>query len=456
MSLKRVKDHNYRITMKKITYILGLIIVFSSLTKAQSTEAWTLQKCISYAHENNIDIKRQELNKEFNENEYKQSKNNRLPDLNFNTDAQFNNGLLFDETSNSTSFGNTYSVNSGLRSSAALFEGLSKANAIKKNKYSLLSSEQDIKMMENEIMLQITKKFMQILYDEALLEVTKEQAALSQLQVDRTQKLVDAGKVALGNLLEMKSQASREALNVTLQENNVALAKLELAQLLDLEDVASFEIESPEIPELTEFLLENPSAIYMNALNLMPQIESQNLMVTSKEYELKEAKGKLLPSLYAFGGLRSQAFFYEDRSNISFMDQYSDNRTGYLGVSLNVPIFNRFQTRTNINNVQIRLNDQRYQLQNEKLKLRKEIQLAYADASSAYKQYIASEEAVKSYEESFSYTQKRFDVGMVNSVDYKVAKTEYTKAQLDLLQAKYEYILRTKVLDFYNGKPIQL
>ena len=180
------------------------------------------------------------MNKELNENEFKQSKFDLLPDLNFNSNAELKSASNNSQVGGASYDGNTKSINSSLSSRVSLFEGFAKQNAIKKNRYALLSSEQDIKTMENEIMLQITKKFMQILYDEALLGVTKEQYEVSKLQVERTQKSVDAGKLALGNLLEIKSQSAREALNVTQQENNVLLAKLDLAQLLDLDDVTAF------------------------------------------------------------------------------------------------------------------------------------------------------------------------------------------------------------------------
>ena len=142
--------------------------------------------------------------------------------------------------------------------------------------------------------------------------------------------------------------------------------------------------------------------------------------------------------------------------NTSIGDQWDRTRSSYLGLSLRIPIFSRLQTRTNVSNAKIGLTDAQYQLELEKQNLRKDIQQAYVDARSSYNKYLSSEKAVESFKESFRYTEKKFNVGMVNSVDYNVSKTDFTRAQSDLLQAKYEYILRTKILDFYKGIPIEL
>ena len=323
----------------------------------------------------------------------------------------------------------------------------------------LLQALEDNEKTKNDIALQITAQYMQILFDKELLAVAKEQYETSKLQVDRTQKLVDAGSVAMGNLLEIKSQAAKEALNVTQQENNLNLNILTLAQLLDLENPLNFAIETPAIPELDAFTPAGPENIYQTALEIMPEIKSSEFYVTSSEYDLKIAKGNYYPTISLGANIGANANWLTDDPdgyNRPLWEQFKSTRNTYVGASLSIPIFNRLQARNGVANAKLGLQDANYQLQSAKLALRKEIQQAYADAIAAYKQFLSSEEAVDSYKESFRYTEKKFNVGLVNSVDYNVSKTDFTRAQSDLLQAKYSYILRTKILDFYKGIPIEL
>ncbi|MBS2098140.1 TolC family protein [Carboxylicivirga linearis] len=441
--------------------LFGFVIALASITSssAQEVKQWSLLECINYAHENNITVKRQLLNAEYQANVLKQSKLNMLPNLNASVSGSFNFGYTWIQQEAQNVEVNTRSLSSGLSSNVALFEGLTRQNTIKKNQYLLMQALEDNEKTKNDIALQITAQYMQILFDKELLAVAKEQYETSKLQVDRTQKLVDAGSVAMGNLLEIKSQAAKEALNVTQQENNLNLNILTLAQLLDLENPLDFAIETPTIPELEAFTPAGPENIYQTALEIMPEIKSSEHYVTSSEYDLKIAKGNYYPTISLGANIGANANWLADDPdgyNRPLWEQFKSTRNTYIGASLSIPIFNRLQARNGVANAKLGLQDANYQLQSAKLALRKEIQQAYADATAAYKNFLSSEEAVDSYKESFRYTEKKFNVGLVNSVDYNVSKTDFTKAQSDLLQAKYSYILRTKILDFYKGIPIEL
>jgi len=444
--------------IRKAFFAIAALGLFAAGVNAQeqSTEQWSLEQCINYAHENNITIKRQQLNVEYRQNQLKQSKYDMLPDLNADLSARLSYGLSWDPVKKDNYDQTSHNVTPSLSSRASLFEGLSKKKAVQKEKYNLLSAEEDIKKVENDIMLSITRQYLQILFDKELLNVAKEQHEVSKLQMERTKKLVDAGSQAMGSFLEIKSQAAKEALNVTQQENNLGISILNLAQLLDLESPIGFDVQSPTIPEMGEFTPDLPRSIYATAVEIMPEIKSSEYGVESKENELMEVKGSYYPKLYLSGGWNSGAYYSEGGEDNKLFTQLKDNRQYYMGLTLSIPIFNKFRVRTGVQNTQISLNDARFKLEADKLTLRKEIQQAYADALASYKKYLASEEAVDSYKESFRYTEKKFNVGLVNSVDYNVAKTDFTRAQSDLLQAKYEYVLRTKILDFYRGIPIQL
>ncbi|WP_439181475.1 TolC family protein [Carboxylicivirga taeanensis] len=450
--------------LRKSLIALACIILITLTTKAQDSlkqvwgenkKQWSLLECINYAHENNITIQRQAINTEYQENVLKQSKRNQLPDLNASIGAQYNSGFNWTENGGAT-LSNSQRYNSNLSSNVSVFEGLNKQNTIKRNKVDLLAALEDMEKTKNDIGLQITGHYLQILFNKELLNVAKEQYETSQLQMDRTKKLVDAGSQAMGSYLEIKSQAAKEALNVTQQENALAMSLLSLAQLLDLERPIEFDIETPELPELNAFTSDLPRNVYSTALEIMPEIKSANYKVSSSEYDLKIAKSYVYPSLSIGANYGTSAYFLEGATNGAFEDQWKDNRGGGIGATLRIPIFNKLQARNGIANAKLSVLDAQYQLKQEKLTLRKSIQQAYADAMAAYNNFLSSQEAVNSFAESFRYTEKKFNVGLVNSVDYNVAKTDFTRAQSDLLQSKYEYILRTKILDFYKGIPIEL
>ncbi|MGQ1787856.1 MULTISPECIES: TolC family protein [unclassified Saccharicrinis] len=444
-------------TKTSLPLLVGLFFLSAAPIRAQ--EAWTLERCISYAFENNIVIKRQSLNTDFQQNELRQSALNRLPSLNAQSSYGHSYGYTWVQQEAENIDVNNRSFGLGIGASVDVFSGLNARNTVKRNKIDLMASLALNEEIRNDIALQITGQYLQILFDKELLAVAEEQYEVTNQQVIRTRKLVDAGSQAKGSYLEIKSQAAKEALTVTQQQNNLVLSLLDLAQLLDLENVDDFDVISPVIPEIENLKIDRPAAVYSAALGIMPQIKGAKYELESSEVEVDIAKSGYYPSLRLVGQWGASANWLMDDPNginRSLSDQINSTKNTYVGASLNIPIFNKLQTRTNVKNARIRVLDAQYSLGQEKLALRKEIQQAYADALAAYNNYLSSREAVESYKESFRYTEQKFSVGLVNSVDYNVAKTDYTRAQSDLLQSKYEYILRNKILDFYKGIPIVL
>lgn len=442
-----------------------ITILFCALTigwsDMQSQEKWALEKCITYALENNLSIKRQQVTSQLQEIELKDSKQQRLPDLDLDSYYSLNLGetQVSDEDQYITVTDPIHSLSLSINGSVSVFSGLYQKNTIKKNERDLKASLAQTDKMRNDIALNITVQYLQILFDKELLNVAREQYDVSKQQADRTKKLVDAGSQAMGSYLEIKSQAAKEALAVTQQQNNLSISLLDLAQLLDLEDVENFDIVSPEIPLIEELKLDNPKLVYQMALGVMPEIKASQYTLESSELGVAVAKSGYSPSVNLGYEWSTSAYWYLDdkySSNRSFGDQNSDNKNFYVYMGVSIPIFNKFSTRNNVRSAEIQVLDAQYSLQQQKLSLRKEIQQAYADALAAYNNFLSSVEAVESYKESFRYTEQKFNVGLVNSVDYNVAKSDFTSAQSDLLQAKYEYILRNKILDFYKGIPITL
>ncbi len=322
-----------------------------------------------------------------------------------------------------------------------------------------------------------------------LLEVSTNQLDITKQQIKRTSQLVEAGSLAMGSLLEIQAQAASEELSIVNAENYLNISYLNLTQLLELETVSDFTILVPELPVPGEdFLIEQVNLIYKDAENVLPQIKSAEYSLRSYEIGLDIARGSRSPRISLQGSYSTRYSNIRQRPSISddeftypigvveatgqpvvsfpqrvtqmgdypFGDQFKDNLTYGLTLNLSIPIFNGWQTNTAISNSKLSVLNSRYQLQNTKNLLYKEIQQAYADAIAALKKYRATEKAVFFMEESFRYTEQKFNVGLVNSVDYNTSKNQLTRTQSDLLQAKYEFIFKTKVLEFYRGNPLTL
>ncbi len=432
-----------------------LLLLPLALT-AQPQGPWNLRQCIDYARENNLTIKQQMLDAEYSNNQLEQKKMSRLPSLNGSTSYDVNFGRVADETDFTFNNQTTQFSRFSLSSSMPIFGGFSQKNEIAKNRADWMAALKQVERAGNDMALTITAYYLQILLDKELLEAAKNQLDIVNQQVSRTEKLVEAGSLATGNLLEIRSQAAREALNVTQMENNLSLSLLDLAQALDLEDPSGFDILSPDLPPLEEKELETPLRLYDEALNIMPQIEVSQYNLESSEFALKSARGNLYPSLSLGAGWSTSVAKVKSDDNFDFGQSFSNNANEYVGLTLNIPVFNGLAARTNVKNAKIGILNAEYALEKEKQALRKEIQQAYADAMASFRKYEAGMQAVNSYRESFRYTEQKFNVGMVNPVDYSVAKNEYIKALSEFLQAKYEYLLRTRILDFYRGAPITL
>jgi outer membrane protein len=292
-----------------------------------------------------------------------------------------------------------------------------------------------------------------------LVRVAENQIKITEQQIDRTDQLVKAGSVEQGKLLELQAQYAQEELRIVEATNRLQIALLDLAQLLDVENVNTFDIEMPTLPELSASAqVHKADDIYSQAVQNRPEIRLAEYNLKSKEMELKVAKGSLYPTL-GLGASYNNNYnnkYKNQNGTISFSDQLKNNERKSIGLRLSIPIFNKFQNKTRINNAQLQVADYQLQLENQKLKLRKDIETAYTKAFAALKRYIANQSAVASLQEAFRYMQEKYDLGVVTTVEFNEAKNNLTKSQSDLLQAKYEFIFRSKILDFYNGVPISL
>lgn len=445
--------------MKRMYSLIAVLILLVVFTGARAQETWSLQKCIDYAVQNNIQIKQQTLNSDYYNNQLNQAKYNRLPNLNagIQNSQDFGRSLTYLNTyanRNSNTTGGSLSTN------VTIWSGSTMNNAIKMADMDLRASLEETKKAKDDMMLNIAAAYLEILFADELVIVSEDLLKITQLQLDRTSKLVEAGSLAKGSLLEIEAQYAREELDVVNAQNRLQLAYLGIYQLLELPSTESFKIEKPLLPEIgANISLLNSMDVFKNAVQLKPAVKGAEFKLESARKQLLIAKGNKMPSL-SFG-----ANYFNNYNNqytdingekIPFDDQLKNNNRYGFGVNLSIPIFNHYQARTGVSNAQIQVENTELQLQNTKNLLRKDIEQSYTNALAAFKRYVANQKTVISSKEAFRYTEEKFNVGMINSVEYNQSKNNLSKTQSDLLQAKYEYIFRTKILDFYNGIPIQL
>jgi outer membrane protein len=435
-------------------------------------KVWSLEECIIYAIDNNIQIKQQTVQNEYQKNSLELAKLRLLPTLNASANHNYSFGRALDEstyeyTDNQTVQSNNFYVGGSMN----IFSGLSNYNSIKKYQFTVLASEEDLKYIRDNIALTVAMNYLQILLNKELVIATENQLQITLQQIEKSRKLVDAGSIARGSLLQIEAQAALEELQLVNMKNQLEISYLNLTQLLELKTPAGFEISVPPITvDPNTLITGNIDEIYSVAEGNRPEIKSSQLKLTASEYDLKIAKGARYPRITMnhsfstlYSNIRQQVVGINPgppatpiMGKYPFGDQFSDNINYGLGFSMNIPILNGWQVNKGISNSKLTVENNNYILEASKKQLYKNIQQAYADAVAALKKFNADIKVINSTEESFRYTEQKFNVGLVTPVDYNAAKTQLLKAQSDLAQAKYEFIFKTKVLDFYKGIPISL
>lgn len=449
--------------MKKFLFLLSACFLLFATSGFSQQKEWSLEECIKYAIDNNIQIKQQVLQTRYQENTLEQSKLNLLPTVNGQASHNYSFGRALDETTYEyTANQNIQSNNFYAGGSMNLFSGLQNYNTIQKNKTKLLASELDLQNIKDNISLNIALAYLQILLNNELVSTTGNQLQITKQQIEKTRKMFEAGSVAKGNLLQIEAQAASEELQLINLKNQLDISYLTITQMLELKSSEGFNIITPEISIDTNSVITGKvEDIFNQAQGIRPEIKSAELNLSASEYDLKIAKGGRSPRLSMNHSFNTR---YSDiavklsapAEKYTFTEQLNDNINYGVGFSLNIPILNGWQVNNNISNSKINIENYRYTLESQKKTLYKNIQQAYADAVAALKKYSASKKAVTSMEESFRYTEQKFNQGMVTPVDYNAAKTQLLNAQSDMAQAKYEYVFKTKVLDFYKGLPLSL
>lgn len=431
-------------------------ILASLAASAQETREWTLRQCIDYALDNNITVKQQDVTRRQNEVQLSTAKNSRLPDLNASASQNwsFGRGLTSENTYSNQ---NTSSTSLSLGTTVPLFTGFRIPRTIELNKLNLEAATADLAKARDDISVQVAQAYVQILYDLELRDVAQRQIDIDSMQVERLREMYRTGKASGVEVAQQEATLAQSRLTLTQADNDYRLALLSLAQLLELPSPDGFAIVRPDVDGINvggADALPLPDEIFQEAMAFKPEVKAEILRLKGSETNIKIAQSALWPTLSLSAGLGSNYYKTSGFDTESFGRQMKNNFSQYIGLSLSIPIFNRFETRNNIRAARLNMETQQLQLENVKKTLYKEIQQAYYNAVAARAQYASSNEATKSNKAAFDLMAAKYEYGKANITEFNEAKNNWLKAESDLARAKFEYMYDTSLIDFYRGRKL--
>ena len=473
--------------MKNFSLIVTLLLFCSVLT-AQKKE-WTLEECVNYALENNIQVKQTELDVELSDIEKRDAIGNFIPSINAQATNAWNTGLTQNATTGILVNQTVRNFSAGVSAGLTLFDGLRNFKALQRAKMSRLSSEYSLDKMQDDIALFVADAYLQVLFNKQNLEVLKAQNQVTQEQLGRTQDLVDAGVLPEGDLLEIKATMADEKQRMILAENQIQISLISLAQTLGIRDYQNFDIVDRDYDIFGNEILEN--TVYEVIEKAKEERSEIRIAETNKELaemDVELAKGAYLPTLSAFFNYNTretgqqrivgteidpdnptQTIGYVEGTNQQvlagnfipvlgaprpFFDQLYINDGITYGFQLNIPILNGFATRNQVRRNEVAVKRAEYQLEQAELDLEANVYQAYTDAKGAFEAYEAAIVAAEAQEKAFEYATERYDVGLTNAFDFSQAKIRFENTQREALRAKYDYIFRIKVVELYFGIPV--
>ena len=466
-----------------------LFLLFIGIQVSAQDKKWTLRECIDYAVKNNISIQSSELDIKNATINKKDAIGAFLPNVNANASHSWNIGLNQNITTGLLENQTTQFTSAGLSVGVDIYNGLRNQMQLRKSNLAIIASQYQMTKMQEDIALNVANAYLQILFNKENLKVQNEQKAYNLTQLERTQQLVDAGVVPKGDLLDIKATSASDSQRVIAAQNALLISKLSLAQLLRLDDFKSFDIDENQIPELNEeILLQSSESIVQKAKETRTELKIANTNVELAEKDIAIARGAYQPTISGFYSFSTRAA-YSDRfvgvvpnttnptSTIGFVegtnqlvlqpnftpvlgnplpvfDQFSNNKGQNFGISVNVPIFNGFATRNNVERSKVALERAKLNLSQQELDVERNVFTAYSDANAAKESFEAAEITLEARLLSFNYAKERYEVGLMNVFDFNQAQTLLVNAQSEVLRTKYDYLFRTKILEFYFGIPL--
>lgn len=469
--------------------LLATLLLFSSLLTAQQKE-WTLEECVDYALENNIQVKQSELAVELSDLERRDALGNFIPSINAQASNAWNTGLTQNVTTGILQNQTTRNFSAGVSAGLTLFDGLRNYKQLQRARISRIANEYSLDKMKDDIALFVADAYLQVLFSKQNLEVLKAQNEVTQQQLVRTQDLVEAGVLPQGDLLEIRATMADEKQRMIVAENQIQISLIGLAQTLGIQDYQNFNIVDRDYDIFgNEILANSVYEVIERAKEERSEIKIAEANRELAEMDVDLTKGAYLPTLNAFFNYNTresgqsritgsvldpnsptrQIGVVESTNQIvvapnaiptlgsplPFMEQLYRNDGVTYGLQLSVPILNGFATRNQVKRNEINVKRAEFQLEQAELDLEANVYQAYTDAQGAFEVYEASLVAAEAQEKAFEYATERYDVGLTNAFDFSQAKIRYENTQREALRAKYDYIFKLKVVELYFGIPVR-
>ena len=448
------------------SFVFALLLAFGLSGKAQSKQ-WTLEECVRYALDNNITIKLSELDVKSAAIDKKGALGSYLPSVNGSASHSWNIGRNVNPITNIASTETTQYTQLGVSAGVDIYKGLQNQNIYRRTKLSIIASQYQLVKMQEDIALNVANAFLEILFNKENLKVKKEQLAIDEKRFTRSEEMVNAGTIPRGDLFDLKATVATDKQAIIVAENSLLISKLSLAQLLQLKEFTDFDvIDDTNAKDENGILLQNPVDIYNKAKEIRTDLKIAQTNLEIAEKNVVIARGAYQPTLKGFYSFGTSASYSDILTGLDAngnpvyvspdpaIQQFSDNKGHTFGFQLNVPIFNGFSARNNVERNKVSLEKSKINLEQKSLDLQRNVYTAFTDAKGALNTYESSTVTLEARQQAYNYAKEKYDVGLMNSFDFTQAQTLLTNAQSDVIRTKYDYIFKIKILEFYFGIPI--
>ena len=436
---------------RSIIYSLFLLLSFG----ASAQQSYTLQQCIDTALANYIPVKQSALNSEVADVNLKQSRMRLLPNLNANVNHGVNSGRSIDPFTNTYVNQSVNTANYGLGSEIVLFNGLLRQNTIRQYAFTYDATRMELQQVKDKLILDVISNYLGVLNAEDKLNVTLKTPEVTKSSIDRLEILNRQGGIRPSDLSDLRGQYMEEQLDVLDAKTQLETAKLALLQLMNKPYDATLKLERINVEEFMSKYPMTSTEVFANALNQFAYIKAVELRKKGFQYGVKSAKGNFYPQLTLGADFNTTYSSVAQNAGVKipYSNQLKNNRFSTIGLGLRIPIFNGLAARYDVKRAEILLKNSELVEESTSQLLHQQIDLAYLEMTRVYERYKLLLEQVNALQESFNAAQVRFNAGVGTSIDFLTAKVRYDRAVINLLTAKYDFVLSKRILDYYNGKP---
>lgn len=449
------------------SFVFALLFGLGLSAQAQ-TKHWTLEECVRYALDHNITIKLSELDVKNADIDKRGALGSYLPTANGSASHSWNIGRNVNPVTNIATTQTTQYTSLGVSSSVDIYKGLQNQNAYRRAKLSIIASQYQLLKMQEDISLNVANAFLEILAFKENVKVRKEQLLIDEKRLKRSEEMVKAGTIPRGDLFDLKATIATDQQAIVAAENNLLISKLSLAQLLQLKEFTDFDvIDDTNAKDENNIMAQSPVDIYNKAKETRTELKLAQTNLEIAEKDVAIAKGAYQPRLSGFYSFRTSASYSDIVTGIDpvtnepiygapapVLDQFKDNRGHNFGFDLQIPIFNGFSVKNNVERSKVSLERSKIDLEQKSLDLQRNVYTAFTDAKGALNTYESSTVTLEARQQAYNFAKEKYDVGLMNSFDFTQAQTLLTNAQSDVIRAKYDYMFKIKILEFYFGIPI--